>query len=222
MIDKLASAVYNDIVGGLSGIVSNPTISLDQIKVEINEERLSVIKDYAMKNLIPRKDLFMAINCIEVDCESLDKCPCEKPNFSKPTAHFEIPQVLNDVPGGGIEYIGSVDKQVKFKVYTTRNFVNHMYRKRGANKPYVYIETTPNENNMYDGWIFNAPMIEVISAIIIPKNLEQVSNYSCCAGEELENYTFLSTEIKKRLVEKKLRYYRQFYQQPQPNNQVAR
>lgn len=222
MIDKLASAVYNDVVGGLSGIISNPTISLDQIKVEINEERLSVIKDYAMKNLIPRKDLFMAINCIEVDCESLDKCPCGKPNFSKPTAHFEIPQVLNDIPGGGIEHIGSVDKQVKFKVYTTRNFVNHKYRKRGANKPYVYIETTPNENNMYDGWIFNAPMIEVISAIIIPKNLEQVSGYSCCAEEDLENYTFLSTEIKKRLIEKKLRYYRQFYQQPQPNNQVAR
>lgn len=65
-------------------------------------------------------------------------------------------------------------------------------------------------------------MIEVISAIIIPKNLEQVSGYSCCAEEDLENYTFLSTEIKKRLIEKKLRYYRQFYQQPQPNNQVAR
>lgn len=221
MIEKLAWAVYNDVVSGLAGIVSNPTISIDQIKEEINEERLSVIKEYTLRNMIPRKDLFMAVNCIEVDCKSLDKCPCDV-SYSKPVAHFEIPQTLNDIQGGGIEYIGTIDKSISFKVYTSRAFKYHKYRKRGAEKPYVYIETTPNENNMYDGWIFNAPLLEIISAIIIPKNLEQISLYSCCAGEDLENYTFLSTEIKKRLVEKKLRYYRMLRNNPTPNDQVAR
>ena len=222
MIEKLAWAVYNDVVGGLSGIVSNPNISIDQIREEIHEERLLVIKDYSLRNLLPRKDLMMSINCIKVDCKSLDKCPCGEEDYSQLIAHFEIPQVLNDVPGGGIEFIGSIDKSVNFIVYTSTAFQNHKYKKRGANKPYVYIETTPNENNLYDGWIFNAPMIEMISAIIIPKNLEQVSLYNCCANEDLENYTFLSSEIKKRLVEKKIRYYRQFYQPPVPNNQVAK
>jgi len=33
------------------------------------------------------------------------------------------------------------------------------YRKRGRNKPFVYIDTTPNENGMYDCFIFNAPLI---------------------------------------------------------------
>ena len=38
----------------------------------------------------------------------------------------------------------------------------------------------------------------------------------------LNNMTFIDTEIKKRLTEKKLRYYRQFLQPPYPNNQVPR
>lgn len=93
----------------------------------------------------------MSINCIKVDCKSLDKCPCGEEDYSQLIAHFEIPQVLNDVPGGGIEFIGSIDKSVNFIVYTSTAFQNHKYKKRGANKPYVYIETTPNENNLYDG-----------------------------------------------------------------------
>ena len=58
--------------------------------------------------------------------------------------------------------------------------------------------------------------------MIIPKDPRQLEMYGCCQGDDLENYTFIYTEIKKRLTEKKLRYYRQFYQAPQPNNQVPR
>ena len=222
MIDKLASAIYNDVVGGLNGIVSNPNMSLEQLKDEIIEERLQIIKEYTYRNLIPRKDLLMSINCIPVDCKSLDKCPCSQNSKTKPIAHFEIPQMLNDIPGGGIEYIGTIDKLNDFKVYTSFSFKYHKFRRRGSKDPYVYIDTTPNENNKYDGWIFNAPLISILSAIIIPKDLRQVSEYTCCYDEDIENYTFISTEIKKRLIEKKLRYYRMFYQPPVPNTQVAK
>ena len=44
--------------------------------------------------------------------------------------------------------------------------------------------------------------------------------YECCAGDDLENYSFISAEIKKRLTEKKLRYYRQLAAQPTPNTQA--
>jgi hypothetical protein len=37
---KLASAVYNDIVGGLRGYVSNPTMSMEQLEDDIVDERL--------------------------------------------------------------------------------------------------------------------------------------------------------------------------------------
>ena len=85
----------------------------------------------------------------------------------------------------------------------------HQYRKRGRNKPYVYIDVTPNENNMYDCFIFNAPLIKQVSVVAIFKDPRQ-----------LENFTFINTEIKKRLTEKKLRYYRQMAAPITPNDQT--
>ena len=221
MVEKLASAIYNDIVSGLSGITSTPTLSMQQLEDDIIDERLQIIKEYSLKNLIPRNDLLMSINCIETDCKSLDKCPCGK-NITKPELHFEIPQIVNDLASDSIEFIGSIDKGVQFKVYTNTSFQYHKYKRRGANKPYVYIDVTPNENNMYDVWIFNSPMLKYISVMAIFKDPRQLVNYDCCKGDDIENYTFISTEIKKRLTEKKLRYYRQFYQSPTPNTQAAK
>lgn len=222
MIEKLASAIYNDIVSGLAGIVSNPTISREQLEDDVVDERLQIIKEYSLKNLIPRNDLLMGIHCIDVDCKSLDKCPCNGPTYTSPIAHFEIPQLVNDLNADSVEYIGSVDRQIMFKVYTNTSYQYHSSLRRGANKPYVYIEPIPNENNKYDAWIFNAPLIKKVSAIAIFKDPRQLMDYDCCKGDDIENYTFLAAEIKKRLTEKKIRYYRQFYQGPTPNNQVAK
>jgi hypothetical protein len=42
---------------------------------------------------------------------------------------------------------------------------------RGKDKPYVYIDTTPNENNMYDAFVFNAPLLKRLSVVAIFKDL---------------------------------------------------
>jgi hypothetical protein len=73
---------------------------------------------------------------------------------------------------------------------------------------------------MYDAYIFNAPMIKQVSVVAIFKDPRQLENYSCCSDLEDDNLSFLSNEIKKRLTEKKLRYYRQLAMEPQPNNQA--
>lgn len=221
MVEKLASAIYNDIVSGLSGITSTPTLSIHQLEDDIIDERLQIIKEYSMKNIIPKSDLLMSINCIETDCKSLDKCPCGN-DITKPEIHFEIPQIINDPVHKAIDFIGSIDKQIQFVIYTNTSFQYHKYKRRGANKPYVYIDTTPNENNMYDVWVFNSPMLKYVSVTAIFKDPRQLVEYDCCKGDDIENYTFISTEIKKRLTEKKLRYYRQFYMQPTPNTQAPK
>jgi transaldolase len=75
-LEQLKSAIYNDIVSGLRGITSNPSISLEQLEDDIIDERLIILKEYGIKNMLPKRDLLMAINCIDVDCKSMDKCPC--------------------------------------------------------------------------------------------------------------------------------------------------
>ena len=71
-----------------------------------------------------------------------------------------------------------------------------------------------------------------IKSLFFPNKLSEVFTPNTVAkltyvkrkniDDDLENYTFISAEIKKRLTEKKLRYYRSLLQPPQPNNQVAK
>jgi len=38
MVEKLASAIYNDIVGGLVGITSTPNLSIEQLQDDVVDE----------------------------------------------------------------------------------------------------------------------------------------------------------------------------------------
>lgn len=221
IFQKLASAIRNDVVSGLRGYHTNMSMSLEQLEDDIVDERLQIIKEYSLKGILPIKDLLLSINCIDVDCKSLERCKCQGSACDTLVAHFEIPQLLNDYGRMAIDYIGSVDRQVPFTYYTSSVMSNyHKYRKRGKHKPYVWIDTTPNENGMYDCFIFNAPLIKQVSVVAIFKDPRQLENYHCCEPFQDDNFTFLNNEIKRRLTEKKLRYYRQLAAPLLPNDQT--
>lgn len=217
--EKLTSAIFNDIQSGLRGFTSNISMSLEQLEDDIIDERLQILKEYSLKGTLPKQDLLLSINCINVDCKSIENCPCT--NEEDITPHFEIPQLLNDFgTENSIEYIGSLNKQNPFLVYTSYNSLLYQkYRKRGKDKPYVFIDITPNNNNMLDCFVFNAPMLKQVSVVGIFKDPRQLENYDCCL-DEVENMTFVNNEIKRRLTEKKIRFYRQLAPQLQPNNQI--
>lgn len=73
-------------------------MSVEQLEDEIVWTRLQVLKEYSLKGILPVKDLYLAINCIPIDCESIEKCTCVDLGdcADKPMAHFEIPQIMND------------------------------------------------------------------------------------------------------------------------------
>lgn len=221
-IHKLASAIRNDIVSGLRGYHTNLSMSLEQLEDDIIQERLQVLKEYSLKGILPVKDLYLSINCIPVDCKSIERCKCNYQDecSDPPIAHFEIPQVLGDYGDLSIDYIGSTDRQLPFIFYTSSTaFRYHKYRKRGKNRPYVWIDITPNENGMYDCFVFNAPLLSNVSITAIFKDPRQLENYSCCIEAEDENFTFIDNEVKRRLTEKKIRFYRQLSTPLVPNDQ---
>ena len=217
-INAIASAIYNDIMSGLVNITSDTNISIEQLEDEVVEERQSVIKEWWYKNIINPKDLLLAINCIPVNCADPAKC-CNF-NLTKPTHHFEIPQLMNDLGEDSIEFIGSVDREIQFKYYTSTSYQYHKYKRNKSNEPYVYVETTPNENGMYDGWIFNAPFIKYISVIGIFKDPRQLENFDCCRAYEYLDIGPVSSEVKKRLTQRKFYYYRQSYTGPHSDNNI--
>lgn len=223
-IEKLASAIRNDIVSGLRGYHTNMSMSIEQLCDDIIDMRLQIIKEYSLKGLLPAKDLYMSINCIPIDCDtSLERCKCREVSecFQTYTAHFEIPQIVMDYGNLSIDYIGSADRQLPFVYYTSlSNYRNHKYRKRGKNKPYVWIDTTPNERGMYDCFVFNAPLLEMVSITAIFKDPRQLENYACCTELQDDNKSFINNEIKNRLVQQKLRYYRAYAAPLKPNDQT--
>lgn len=224
-IEKLASQIRNDVVSGLRGYHSNLSLNLKQLEDEIVACRLTIIKEHLLKGITPIKDLLMAINCIDVDCQSLERCSCEQfGNDDTLVAHFEIPQLVSDYGKQAIEYIGSTDRQNKFTIITSLSELKFkQYRKRGKNKPYVWIDYAPNSNGMLDCFVFNAPFLEQVSIIGVFKDPRQLNRYKCCNTDELSgpdvNNSFIDQLIKEKLTKEKLYYYRQLQPQNLPNTQ---
>lgn len=218
-INEISSAIYNDIMSGLSNMTSDPNISIEQLEDEVVEERQVVIKEWWYKNVINTKDLMLSINCVPVDCKDPSRC-CNYSNMGNLTHHFEIPQLMNDLGEDAIEFIGSTDRETQFKFYTTTSYQYHKYKRNFKNEPYVYIETTPNEHGMYDGWIYNAPFIKYISIIGIFKDPRQLEYFDCCHNYEYLDIGPISSEVKKRLTQRKFYYYRQAYTGPRSDTNI--
>lgn len=128
---------------------------------------------------------------------------------------------MNDYGSVSIDYIGSTDRQLPFIHYTSSAAFRHRkYRKRGKNKPSVWIDTTPNENGMYDCFVFNAPLLSNVSITAIFKDPRQLGRYSCCIDMQDNNMSFIDNEVIKRMTEKYIRYYRQFAVRLKPNDQT--
>ena len=231
-IRRLADAIINDIRSGLRGYHQNMSMSRDQLEEEIVQMRLAIIKEYMMKGILPIDDLLMSLNCIPVDCDTLDKCKCRGTVCGDPTAHFQIPQLLLDFGlGKTIKYVGSSDKQHPFLVYTKpidKIQTYQKYRKRGKNKPWVYVDVTPNSEGLIDCYIFGAPLIKQVSVTAIFKDPRQLEEFQCNCDElstetttQMDNnLNFLDILIKDRLTQQKIKYYRQLAAPILPNNQM--
>lgn len=224
-LNKLASAILNDILSGLRGITSNISLSVEQLEDDIVDERLTIIKEYALKGLLPVKDLVTSINCLEVDCKPIENCNLCNSNLNVRETnipHVEIPQIVTDLGVDAIQYFGTVDRNTPFKIYTDISYQYHKYNRWLGRKPYIYVDTSPNENGMYDCYIFNAPLIKTLSIIAVFKDPRQLEQFTCCNAEEVSNMNFLTNDIKRRITEKKVRWYRSLAAPNLPNDQVAK
>lgn len=218
-INREASAVINDLLGGLENYSSTLNFSIEQIEDELVEERRGCILKYYKQNMLPLQELAISLRCVSTDCETLDRC-CASSEYQQPQLHFEIPPIV-DIPEA-VVYVGSTDLQVPLKVYTNPALIKmHKYKIRGSKKPFVFIDTNLNSKGRMDCFVFNAPMLERLTFTGIFRDLRQVEEYmkenGCCSFDEVYSPTFIDTEAKAQLLNKKFKYYRAVPYQPAPN-----
>ena len=214
-VNQIASAIINDLFSGnLVSLSNRAMISQEQIEDECIEARCAIIKDWYLKNMLNLGDMMVAINCVEVDCKDQNKCSCMSSLANaKMAKHFEIPQLMPGLGVDALAFVGSTDRSHAFKIYYNLEAIKYQqhyqkYRKRPNNKPFVYIEKTPNENGMYDCWIFDAPFIQYIAVIGIFKDPRQLEKYNCCNDIDYLEMGAISNEIKNRILQKKIQLYR--------------
>lgn len=210
----------NHVYSGTSGLNSNLKISHEQLMDEVVAERNIILKEYLLKGVMNFQEMFSAINCVEVNCDYMSKC-CNLQAGEK-ALHFEIPPIMYINGVNTIKFIGSIDRKVKYTIYTDDSYRFHSYKKRGANKPYVYVDTAVNSNGNLDCYIFNVPMVKYISVVALFQDPRKLMEWDCC-NENPDSYLdcgILSDEIIRRLSEKYLRWYRQNQVPTLPNNQM--
>lgn len=208
-IEMIASAIMNHVYSGTAGLNSNMKISLEQLMDEVVAERNIILKEYLLKGILNFQEMFLSINCIEVNCESMSKCSvCSGlNNVGQKALHFEIPPIMYINGVDTIKFIGSIDKKVKYIVYTDDSYRYHTYKKRGSNKPYVYVDTAVNSNGNLDCYIFNVPFVKYISVTALFQDPRKLLEWDCC-NDNSEYYLdlgLISDEVIKRLTEKYIR-----------------
>lgn len=221
-IEAIASAVYNNTVTGLAGITSNPKISVEQLQDEVVAERNQIMREFLLKGILNLDELFLAINCIEVDCDYMSKC-CNL-QVGEKALHFEIPPIIYINGIDTIRFIGSIDRHTRYNIYTDESYRFHKYRKHKSGSPYVYIDTAINSNGNMDGYIFNVPFVKYISVIALFLDPRKLLEWDCCS-ENPEVYLdcgIISDEIIKRMTEKYIRWYKQLATPVTQNDQTPK
>lgn len=225
-LNKIVSSIVNDISGGIAGLTANPTINYEQIEDTVVEKRITVIKELYHKNLLRNGDLAMSINCIPVECADpicCNNCTDSTITSRRKELHFEIPLLIDDLGADAITYVGSLDHTTPYAIYySIDNARQHKYRRRQSEAPYVYINRTPNKNNMHDCWVFNAPFIKHISVIGVFKDLRQLEQFSCCDTEIYSDFGVISDEVKSRVKKDMFTFYREGKPHPSPTDLIAK
>ena len=218
-LDAIASAVLNHIYSGTQGLNSNIKLSEEQLTDECVAEKNTLLREYLLKGALNLEELYLAINCIEVDCAHMSKC-CDV-HLGEKALHFEIPPILYLKGVPTIKFIGSIDRHTKYAIYTDDSYKLHKYKKRKNNAPYVYVDTAINGNGKMDCYIFNAPFVKYVSIIALFQDPRQLLEYDCCSGssEAYLDFGILSEPIINNLTQRYLYYYRQFANPVTPNTQ---
>lgn len=217
-IDQIKSSVYNLVMDGLKGASINSSIQLTQVEDEAINEKLKVIEEINMTGKLNVKDILLPLRGLQTECSNLERV-CNMTSTNN-IMKVELPQIITSIGRKAINYFGSKDMSLNFRVYLDINeLADNKYKRSQNNNPYVWIDTTPNTNNMNDAFIFNAPYIKYVTAIIAPKDVRQVEALGCCSGEEISNITSIDSEVIKRLAAKYIDSHRKLAMVNRPNDQ---
>lgn len=226
-LNEITSSIRNRIADGLSGNISNQAFSLEQLEEEVDLQRADIINKYIISgNKMNINYIFQTIDLLPVKCLSLsDNVPC---GFSVPSSgapSVKLPPIMATIDDSAIEFFGLSNKQTEFIVYfDTDSISNHKYRQKTNSKPFIWVDTTMDENGFMTAYLLNAGPYSNIKYLSIRAIFEHPSrvnvNDPAYGDKEYPAPGHIQNAIIDALTEKYVRYYRQMNIAPLPNIQA--
>lgn len=222
-LSQMASAIRNHVVDGLDGIAST-SFSVDQLKDEILQVTAFVIVEFTAQGVIDASRLAQRIDGIRVECKDLS-ANCHVAS-EVDALHFVIPN-LNRMVADPIIYLGAADGTIDFRVYFDRDYRFHKYRLATSKKPFAWVSSTPNTEDLYDVFLFNIgkyngfQFISMDAIFDNPYDIQKTEYYEQFSSAEFYAPMAVQSKVIDILTQKYVNYYRQLHSPMKPNTQQA-
>jgi hypothetical protein len=222
-LNEITSTIRNRVSDGLSGNISNQAYSVKQLEEEVDLERAAYIQKYvdSGRKLNPNY-MYQTVDGLRIVCTDLsNNAPCGFTSGDGVPA-VKIQPIASTFDDSAIEYFGLMNKQEKFIVYyDTDNIGNHKYRVKTAKRPFIWIDTTQDQNGLMTAYLLNAGKYFNLKYLSVRAIFEHPSRIGgSTAGEkEYPAPGHVQMAIIDSLTEKYVRYFRQMNIPPLPNTQ---
>ena len=80
------------------------------------------------------------------------------------------------------------------------------HRRSTSNRPFVYVDPIPNENNLLDCYVMGAPGLTEVSIVGMWKDVRQLEEVDEDYDEDFDSMSAAQNDVIKRLTEKYMRY----------------
>ena len=224
-LNEITSTIRNKVADALSGNISNQAFSIKQLEEEVDIERAAYIQSYVdTGRKINPKYLYQTIDMLKLTCLDLaQNVPCGfETHFDVPAV--KIPPIASTFDDSAVEYFGLMNKQEKFIVYyDTDDMIQHKYRQKTKKRPFIWIDTTPDEQGDMTSFFMNAGKysnLQYMSIRAIFEHPTRVGANSAGFGDmEYPAPGHIQKVIIKNITEEYIRYFRKLNIEPLPNTQ---
>ena len=220
--NEMASAIRTRVADGLSGNLNNQAFSIEQLLEEIDLQRADFAHKYAMTNKLDYKFLVQEIDILQIECRNMSEdCLISAPHADVPS--IKIPKIMPIFGDESIQYLGLVNMQEAFATYYhPEDIRNHKVRIRTSRRPYAWVDTAPDENDMHTIYFFNLGPhngLKYVKLRAIFEHPTRVNLGPDAADIEYPAPLHMQNSIIDVITDKYIRYFRQLQVPPVPNQQ---
>lgn len=151
--NELVDSIRNSVTSGLQG-VGNHNLSSKLVLKDAIALRNELIKKKELNGILNVDSFVQTIDAILLDNKPMSNH--QTIHSIKTYKHCEIPRLVLGQISDNIVHIGDIDKSDSIPFQLGKNYKSFKYRPVSGSSPFIWISTSPNENDNFDCWFISS------------------------------------------------------------------